>query len=79
MYVGGKLRRRPWDAELRTLQEYQWRDGGRTLWWCGGRCRGSRLDGIQLGWGNNVIFTSAAAPFALARVGAWRTVWHSRE
>ena len=79
MFVGRKLGRYHWDVELRTLQKYEWVDGNGSLQRRGGRRRGSGLDGIKLDLGSNDAFASAATPFALARVGAWRRIWHSWE
>lgn len=79
--MGRKLGRYHWDVELRTLQQYERVDGNRSLQRRGGRRRGSGLDGIKLDLGSNDAFASASAatPFVLARVGAWRRIWHSWE
>ena len=79
MYVGRKLGRCPWDAELRTLQQYERGDGNRTLQRRGGRRRGSGLEGIKLGLSSNMAINRAATPFAPARVGAWQRIWRSWE
>ena len=79
MHVGRKPGRCPWDAELLTLQQYERADGNRSLQRRGGRRRGSGLDRIKHGLGSNFAFTSAGTPFAQARVGAWRPIWHSWE
>jgi len=78
MHLRRELGHRPWDPELSTLQEYQWRDGNRTLWRSGRRCRGGGLDGSQLGMRDcGVRATSATAICALLLACTGRSDRHS--